>query len=147
MLADLSIAAVSDAPANIGVGQQYTYTITGTNGGPNDATGLLFSMLLPTKISFVSSTCGAAAAGNIVSWSVPALASGASTSCDITVAVVAPGDIIVTADVTSASPDPNLVNNDTQIVVGFVVTAVPTLGHLGLLLIGLLVIRRRQRQT
>lgn len=138
MLADLSITAVSDAPANIGVGQQYTYTITGTNGGPNDATGLLFSMLLPTKISFVSSTCGAAAAGNIVSWSVPALASGASTSCDITVAVVAPGDIIITADVTSATPDPNLVNNSTQLVVGFQATQVPTLGHLGLLLIGLL---------
>ncbi len=138
MLADLSITAVSDAPANIGVGQQYTYTITGTNAGPSDATGLLFSMLLPTKISFVSSTCGAAAAGNIVSWSVPALASGASTSCDITVAVVAPGDIIVTADVTSATPDPNLVNNATQIVVGFQATQVPTLGHLGLLLIGLL---------
>ena len=138
MLADLSIAISSDAPNNIGVGQQYTYTVVGTNAGPSDATGVLFSMVLPSKVSFVSSTCGATVAGNIVSWSVPILAVGASSSCDITVAVVAPGDIIVTADVTSATPDPNLVNNSTQIVVGFLAVQVPTLGTLGLLLIGLL---------
>jgi len=138
MLADVAVALSSDAPANLGVGQQYTYTVTGSNAGPSDATSLLFNLLMSSKISFVSSTCGASAAGNTVSWSVPTLAAAATTSCDITVAVVAPGDIIVTASVNSATPDPNLVNNSTQLVVGFQATQVPTLGQFGLLLIGLL---------
>jgi len=138
MLADLSIALTSDAPNNLGVGQQYTYTVTGTNLGPSDATSLLFNLQLSSKASFVSSTCGASAAGNVVSWSVASLAVSASTTCDITVAVVAPGDILATASVNSATPDPALVNNSAQLVVGFLAVQVPALGQLGLLLIGLL---------
>ncbi|MCB1609921.1 MAG: DUF11 domain-containing protein, partial [Xanthomonadales bacterium] len=138
MLADLSIAISSDAPNNLGVGQQYTYTVTGTNNGPSPATGVLFNLLLSGKVSFVSSDCGATSAGNVVSWSVPSLAVGASSTCNIVVAVVAAGDIIVTASVTSATPDPNLVNNSAELVVGFLAVQVPTLGLFSMLLIGLL---------
>ena len=63
---------------------------------------------------------------------------GASSTCNIVVAVVAAGDIIVTASVTSATPDPNLVNNSAELVVGFLAVQVPTLGLFSMLLIGLL---------
>ena len=137
-LADVSVALTSDAPSNLGVGQQFTYTVTGSNAGPGDATDLIFNLLLSNKTSFVSSDCGAASAGNSVSWTVPSLAVAATTACNITVAVVASGDLLATASVNSATPDPNLVNNSTQQVVGFQAVQVPTLGQFGLLLIGLL---------
>ena len=137
-LADLSISIVSTAPSNLGVGQAYSYIVTGTNNGPTLADNLAFMLTLSGKLSFVSSDCGAVLAGDTLTWSVATLAAGASTSCTISVAVVAPGDIIVDGTVSSTTPDPSLVNNTTQIVVGFIAIAVPTMGALGLLLIALL---------
>ncbi|MCB1605903.1 MAG: DUF11 domain-containing protein [Xanthomonadales bacterium] len=149
-LADLSISISSSAPSNLGVGQQYSYVVTGTNAGPTLADNVVFTLVLSGKISFVSSDCGAVLAGDTLTWSVATLAAGASTSCTINVAVVAPGDIIVDGTIASTTPDPNLVNNSTQIVVGFIAVAVPALGQFGLLLTllllagaGVVVIRRQ----
>ncbi len=137
-LADLSISILSTAPNNLGVGQAYNYIVTGTNDGPTVADNLVFNLVLSGKLSFVSSDCGAVLAGDTLSWSVATLANGATTSCTINVAVVAPGDIIVDGTLSSTTPDPSLVNNSTQLVVGFIAIAVPTMGAFGLLLIGLL---------
>ena len=73
-----------------------------------------------------------------MTWTVATLAVGASTSCAITVAVVAPGDLLSSVTVTTSTDDPNLVNNTAELVVGFIATQVPTLGQLGLLLLGLI---------
>lgn len=137
--ADVSVALTSDAPMGaIGVGTQFNYTVVGSNAGPGVANDLMFTLTLSNKVSFVSSSCGAVAAGNSVTWTVATLASGASTSCAITVAVVAPGDLLATVNVTTSTDDPNLVNNVAELVVGFVATQVPTLGNLALLLLALL---------
>ncbi len=137
--ADVSVTLASDAPVGaIGVGTQFNYTVVGSNAGPGAAADLLFTLTLSNKVSFVSSSCGAVAAGNSVTWTVASLASGASTSCAITVAVVAPGDLLATVNVTTSTDDPNLVNNVAELVVGFVATQVPTLGNFALLLLVLL---------
>ena len=137
--ADVGVTLTSDAPVgSLGVGTQFTYTVTGSNAGPGVANDLLFTLTLSGKVSFVSSSCGAVAAGNSVTWTVATLAVGASTSCAITVAVVAPGDLLSSVTVTTSTDDPNLVNNTAELVVGFIATQVPTLGQLGLLLLGLI---------
>ncbi len=135
--ADVAIALSSDAGA-LAVGTTFRYTVTGSNAGPGTAAGLDFTLNLSGKVSFVSSSCGAVVNGNMVSWSVATLASGASTSCVITVAVVAPGDLLASASVSTVSVDPNLLNNTAELVVGFVAIAVPALHRLGLLLLILL---------
>ncbi len=137
-LADLSISIASNAPNNLGVGQQYSYLVVGTNNGPTAADTTTFTLTLSGKLSFVSSSCGAVLAGDTLTWSIPDLAANGSFACTIDVAVVAPGDIIVDGTIASTTPDPNLVNNSTQNVVGFIAVAVPALGQLGLLLVALL---------
>ncbi len=137
--ADVSIMLSSDAPAgSLGVGAQFNYTVAGSNAGPGVANDLAFALQLSNKVSFVSSTCGAVAAGSSVTWSVATLGIGAATSCVITVAVVASGDLLATASVTTSTVDPNLLNNTADLIVGFVATEVPTLGQLGMLLLGLI---------
>ncbi len=137
--ADVSIALSSDAPAgSLGVGSQFNYTVGGSNAGPGVANDLAFALQLSNKVSFVGSSCGAVAAGSAVTWTVATLGIGATTSCVITVAVVASGDILATASVTTSTVDPSLVNNSADLVVGFSATQVPMLGQLGMLLLGLI---------
>ena len=45
-LADLSISISSSAPSNLGVGQQYSYVVTGTNAGPTLADNVVFTLVL-----------------------------------------------------------------------------------------------------
>ena len=138
--ADVGVALSSDAPAGaIAVGTQFNYTVDANNAGPGVANDLLFTLTLSGKTSFVSSSCGAVAAGNTVTWTVASLGVGATTSCSITVAVVAPGDLLASVTVTTSTDDPNLANNTADLVVGFVATQVPTLGHLALLLLALII--------
>ena len=138
--ADVGVTLTASTAGGLAVGDTFVYTVTGTNFGPGDATGVLFALTLSNKVSFVSSDCGATVAGNVVSFTVPTLANGATTSCAITVAVVLGGDLQATASVTTATVDPNLVNNVDGITIGFDVVPVPALDRLGLLLAGLLVL-------
>lgn len=138
--ADVAITIGAAPAGGLAVGDTFVYTVTGTNNGPGDAAGVLFNLTLSSKVSFVSSDCGAVLNGNVVSWSEPTLANGASTACQVTVAVVLGGDISSSATVSTTTVDPNLTNNSAAITVGFEPLPVPTLDRLGLLLAGLLVI-------
>jgi large repetitive protein len=56
-MADLSVTkTVSDATPN--VGDQITFTVTLTNAGPDAATGVQVTDLLPAGLSFVNATPG-----------------------------------------------------------------------------------------
>ena len=134
----MAISLTSDAGAGLAVGDSFTYTVTGTNLGVGSASGLDFTLTLSSKLSLVSSSCGAVLTGNTLSWSVAALADGAATSCDITVVVVLAGDLLASAGVSTATFDPNLSNNSADLVVGVAAIPVPALGAMGLLLLMLL---------
>jgi uncharacterized repeat protein (TIGR01451 family) len=53
--ADLRVA-IADAPDPVRVGENITYTVTVTNGGPDSANNVALTITLPGTVTFVSST-------------------------------------------------------------------------------------------
>jgi uncharacterized repeat protein (TIGR01451 family) len=134
---DMAITLTANQ-TTLAVGDSFVYTVTGTNNGPGVAFDVDFTLELSGKLTFVSSNCAAVLTGTTLSWSVPTLASGASSSCQITVTVVLPGDIQANAEVSSVTFDPDLSNNVAELVLSTGAIPVPAFGTLGLLLLSLL---------
>ncbi|MGH9424644.1 MAG: DUF11 domain-containing protein, partial [Thermoanaerobaculia bacterium] len=117
--ADLSITKVDNlsSPPHAFSGSIVPYTITVTNNGPNTASSVTVTDVLPAGSSFVSATgtgwtCGFAA--GTVTCTMPSLAAG--TAPPITLTIIAPivsksGTLSNTATVSSATTDPNPGNN------------------------------------
>ncbi len=109
--ADLSITKVDDADPPP-PGSDLTYTITVTNNGPSDATGVVVTDTLPAAVTYVSDTCGGS---NVPpwTWNIGNLANGAVISCNVVVSInpTPPGSITNTATVTATTNDANLLNN------------------------------------
>ncbi len=111
--ADLALAK-SASPATAATGDRITYTVTTTNNGPDAASSVVVTDTLPAGVSFVSASgagWSCAPAGNVVTCSTPALASGASAAFQVVVTAAAPGTQVNAASVGSATSDPNLANN------------------------------------
>jgi len=118
------VADVSIAKSHIGdlvPGGQVTYTLAAANAGPDVATGPVIVIdTLPAGLSFVSATgtgwsCGAT--GQVVTCtSVDALTVGVAPPVELVAAIastVAPGtNVVNTATVDAATPDPDLDDND-----------------------------------
>ncbi|MFN7940396.1 MAG: GEVED domain-containing protein [Thermoanaerobaculia bacterium] len=97
-------------------GENLVYTLTVHNFGPSDAAGVAVSDPLPAAVTYVSDTCGGTNTPPW-SWTIGALASGATVSCDITVSInpAPPISISNTASVTATTPDLVAGNNsDTE---------------------------------
>ncbi len=90
------------------VGSNVSFTLTLTNTGPSNATGVVVNDLLPAGYTFVSSTPsqGAYVSGTGV-WTVGNLANGANATLAIVATVNASGPYLNTATVTSGTPDPD----------------------------------------
>ena len=133
-------------------GDQIVWTITVTNNGPDDATGVVVTDPLAACTTYVSDDCGGA---NVPpwTWNVGALANGASATCNVTVdASACPvGPVSNTASAVGNENDPTPANNAATAAVGVgSVLEIPTLGRAGLVLLllaitlGALVILRRR---
>jgi uncharacterized repeat protein (TIGR01451 family) len=113
--ADLSLTKVVD-DARPNEGDTVIYTITLTNDGPNDATGVEVTDVLPDGLSYVSDNGGGAYSSTTNVWTVGGLANGGSVTLAITVTVDAGtgGTTITnTAEVTAADqPDPDSTPNN-----------------------------------
>lgn len=114
--ADLELAAAvdNDKPA---VGDEITFTITLTNNGPQDATGVTVNDELPANLSSVTVTPSkgtySTATGD---WVVGALASGKSETLEIHATVDAAAVITDTAVITKADQaDPASSNNTASV--------------------------------
>ncbi len=97
------------------VGSNVVFTLQVSNNGPNNATGVTVTDLIPTGYQYVSNSPGAAY--NPVSglWTVGSLAAGASATLQITAKVLASGIYLNTATASGAQIDPDLPNNtDTE---------------------------------
>jgi uncharacterized repeat protein (TIGR01451 family) len=110
--ADISITKSVDnstPPINTTV----TFTITATNNGPNDATGVKVTDKLPAGLTYISDDSGGSYASATGQWNIGALANGASATLHITARVDKTGGITNTATKTASNPEDTNVGNDT----------------------------------
>ncbi|MFO8034766.1 MAG: DUF11 domain-containing protein, partial [Candidatus Bipolaricaulota bacterium] len=109
--ADLELSKTVDNPTP-DVGTDVTFTVTVTNLGPSEATGVEVIDELPSGYSYVSSIAsqGTYTSGTGV-WEVGSLADGATATLDITATVLASGDYTNTATVAGDENDPVPGNN------------------------------------
>jgi uncharacterized repeat protein (TIGR01451 family) len=110
--ADLSVT-MSDGPDPATVGQRVTYTIVAANNGPNTATDVTMTDVLPAGVTFWSVTASQGTCGgvNAMTCSLGNLASGARATVTLVVTITAQSVAMNTASLLSRVTDPNLVNN------------------------------------
>lgn len=155
-LADLAVTKTSDAMGTLYPGDQLTYSISATNNGPTDATGVVVTDTFPALVTYVSDACSGTYDGGTATWTwmIGALANGASVSCGVVVEVVpgASGPIDNTVNVTGDQIDPHSANNSStaSAAASSQVPGIPAVGLTGasllvlLITAGALVILRRQ---
>jgi uncharacterized repeat protein (TIGR01451 family) len=151
--ADLSLTKVLTTAGPIHVGDNVGFTLTVTNNGPSNATGVTVTDVLPAGLAYVSNDCGAGFAAPTLTWNVGVLAVSASVTCNLTVTITQAGTIINSGSVTGNESDPAPDNNAGQAgVTGQQsVLEIPTLDSVGLaalivlLASAALALRRRRR--
>ncbi len=77
------LSITKSAPATVPAGGDITWTLTVTNAGPDDATGVTVSDPLPAGVVFVSAGSPCTQASGTVTCAIGALATGASTTLEI----------------------------------------------------------------
>ena len=105
---DLSLTKVTNNSGN-GVGTQATFTITLTNTGPSDATGVAVRDQLPAGLTYVSSFASLGSYSNVTGiWTIGNVTSGLSPTLQITASINVVGSITNTAQVSASNqPDPD----------------------------------------
>jgi uncharacterized repeat protein (TIGR01451 family) len=113
--ADLALQFV--APATVNPGASFDYTMTVTNNGPSDATGVVLADTLPTGVSFVSAT--GASCTPVVSCALGTVPAGSSTVVTLHVAadanLVAGTVLTNSATLSAATADPTPGNNSATV--------------------------------
>src|SRR5438093_1184342 len=86
------VLAVSktDSPDPVAAGGNLTYTLSYSNTGNANATGVVITDTVPANTTFVSATAGGTLSGSVVTWSPGNLAAGASGSYQMVVRVASP---------------------------------------------------------
>src|SRR5260221_2384999 len=80
----------SDGPDPVIAGNNITYTISYSNTGNQNATGVVIADSIPVNTSFVSATGGGTLAAGVVSWNIGLVAAGASGTVTLVVSVKSP---------------------------------------------------------
>ena len=112
---DLSLTKVTTSPGS-GVGSTAIFTITLTNAGPTDATGVAVRDQLPSGLTYLSSiaSVGSYNSGTGI-WTVGNVASGLSPTLQISARVDITGSLTNTAQVSASNqPDPDSTPNNSN---------------------------------
>ena len=142
--ADLSISKTT-AATTFEPGDQITYTITVENEGPNDATSLTVTDVLPPGLTLVSAsgtgwTCNGT---TTVTCTLPVLAADATSTITLVATASGSASITNTATVSAASADDAPGNNSAFAVVAPAAVAgagIPTLSEWALMLLALMLV-------
>lgn len=103
--ADLSLSMSVDR-SEATVGQSVAFTLVLTNSGPQAATGVQVTGLLPPGLSFSAAVASSGTYSATTGvWNLGGLASGASATLSIQAVVASSADHVLTAEVTAASPE------------------------------------------
>ena len=122
--ADLSITKTG-SPDPVVAGTALAYSITVTNSGPSNATGVTITDTLPTGVAFVSATADCSEVSGTVTCDIGSLPSGtsASVTVQVTVGPGVTGSITNSASVTGSQTDSNSANNNATETTAVVVRA------------------------
>jgi choice-of-anchor A domain-containing protein/uncharacterized repeat protein (TIGR01451 family) len=119
--ADLGVGKSLSNPAP-NVGEQFTYTVSVVNGGPDTATNVTLEDVLPSQVTFVSASPSQGTYDpDTRIWTVGTVEVATPKTLTITVQVASPGVGVNTASVLHSDQfDPNAENNSAQapIIVG-----------------------------
>ncbi|AKQ44457.1 hypothetical protein TH63_00485 [Rufibacter radiotolerans] len=112
-LADVAVTQIvtPSAGATYTTGETVTYTVNVTNNGPSTATNVLVTDKLPASLTFISATSGMNYNAATGLWTVGTLASGATTTLQITASINQSAVITTTASQTHKEADNVLGNN------------------------------------
>jgi uncharacterized repeat protein (TIGR01451 family) len=80
----------TDGPDPVAAGANLTYTISWSNTGNMNASGVVATDTIPANTTFVSATAGGTRSGSVVTWNVGALNAGANGSAQLVVKVNTP---------------------------------------------------------
>ncbi|MDH3219194.1 MAG: right-handed parallel beta-helix repeat-containing protein [Gammaproteobacteria bacterium] len=110
--ADLSITKTTTMSA-VGVGENFTYTVTVNHGGGVTATGVVVTDVLPVSMTLLSATSsqGNCTQGATVTCNLGSLQQFQSTAITIEVTPTQQGTFVNTANVASLTPDAITANN------------------------------------
>lgn len=97
-------------------GSNVVFTVTATNNGASNNTGVVVNDLLPAGLTFVSATPSVGTYNNSTGvWTIGNLASGANATLTVTATVSAPGSYLNTATITGALNDPDTADNTASV--------------------------------
>ena len=82
---DGDLAIVSDFPDGTDTQAAFTLRFAVSNHGPVAQSNVSVTDMLPSTLTFVSSDCGAAVSGNLVTWNVGAMAVNDNRVCNVSV--------------------------------------------------------------
>ena len=114
--ADLSIAK-SDSPDPVTVGSPLTWTLAVANHGPDAAAGVTVTDVLPSGVTFVSSstTVGSCSGTATVTCDLGSLGNGTGATVKIVVTPGSAGTLSNTAKVSATTDDPVAGNNSSSV--------------------------------
>lgn len=113
--ANLAVVKTVNNPNPI-FGTDVVFTIVVSNLGPNNATGVTVTDLLPLGYTYVSSAVSTGTyANNTGEWTIGALTNGANATLTITAKVNATGPYANTATIKGNEGDPDLTNNTSTV--------------------------------
>src|SRR5207253_5501819 len=136
--ADIGVAKIASS-GTVTVGSNVTFTVTASNLGPSNASGVVVTDLLPAGLTFVSAV---PSQGNYTSgtglWNIGAIASGGSATLTLVATVTQTGPISNTATKSAETEsDPNAVNDSSSATInGFAPDMTIAKSHIGSFLRG-----------
>ena len=123
--ADLSVSVSGPSSAN--EGNNVTYSITVTNGGPNSATGVTLTDTLPGLTNYLSASTSQGTftnSGGTVTFTIGNMASGATVTATVSGQATEDGSSSDTASVTATTQDANTSNNSASASTSFAEPAI-----------------------
>lgn len=143
--ADLALSQSLGAAGAIGLGGPVPVNLTASNNGPGAAASVVVTTTLPAQLSFTGSTCGATLSGSTVTWSIGAMANGATASCTLNTTINSTGGFTLTSVIASGTADPAPANNSASSSLAGAPASnrpavVPTMDRYGLLVLVLAVL-------
>jgi uncharacterized repeat protein (TIGR01451 family) len=108
--ADLSLSQSADNDPVV-VGQNVTFTLTASNGGPDTAQNVVITENMQQFATFASASAGCSFANSAVTCNVGSLAPGANATVNVTISSPYDGSIVTVGTVSSTTSDPIPTNN------------------------------------